>query len=327
MENSQIKILDDYFNLMTINGSAYVFNIAHKMGIFKPFMQSPKLSSEEVAGVLKYGHEPVKHILDTLCGLHLLEESNGSYEMAPVMKLMTGNYENLSSDYWEHLPEFLMKGTPYKKMDTVENSEQEYQVQVKSLEWMMKPSSFYGAQYFAKMFGDKALNILDLGAGSGVWSYAFLNTFKGSKATLIDWEAVLKVAKSSAEEQGLGSRVEFKSGNYHETDFGEGRDIVILGNVTHIESEENCQNLFDRAYKSLKPGGAIVIYDVFSKSEKGKVSASLYKLGLCLRTENGKVHSVEKHQEWMKNSGFDKTEYHTMDITPYTMGVVYGVKK
>lgn len=320
-----LKSLDTYFKLMTMNGSAYVFNIAHKMNFFKVLAENDKIDASEVATKLSYHKKPTELILETLESLNVIHSENGKYSLSPVARMLTGNYENLSSDYWEHLPTYLMEGVPYKKMDSAEDSEKEYQTQVKSLEWMMKPSA---ASLATIIQCPKNINILDVGAGSGVWSFAFLNKDDSSTATLADWPAVLEVAKASAKKQTIDQRVSYIEGNYHETIFPEDHfDLCTLGNVTHLETEDGCQALFSKIAKALKSGGKIIILDTFSEDDRGEVAKSLYKLGLAIRTVSGVVYPKEKLTEWLKTCGFDNFSFHNLDVTPYTVGALVAEKK
>jgi ubiquinone/menaquinone biosynthesis C-methylase UbiE len=325
--NEKLRMLDTYFNLMATNGSAYVFNIASKMQFFTPFAKQENISAKELSTVLKYQEQPVELILNTLVSMKVLEKNDGLYNLAPVTKFLTGNYENLSSDYWEHLPTLLIEGTPYKQMDSIKDSETEYKTQVKSLEWMMTPSSMYVANIISEKMNKDSLKILDIGAGSGVWSYSFLQNNKNSSAHLADWPAVLEVAKDSASKKGISDRVKYIEGNYHETEFGENYDLAILGNVTHIETKEGNIELFKKAARSLKSGGQLLILDVFGENPKGEISKWLYQLGLSIRTNEGKVHSPDELKEWLTDHSFDDFTFTSLDITPYTMGLLTATKK
>lgn len=316
--------LETYFSLMTMNGGAYVFNVASKMGIISCFKHKDSWTAKEISEQLKYQENPVFLVLNTLCALNILDEKNNFYSLTPVAKLMTGNYENLSSDYWDHLPKFITEGAPYKKMDSVSDSENEYKTQVKSLEWMMGPC----AQYLANNFEIKEdAKILDVGAGSGVWSFNFLYKNSKAQATLADWPAVLEVARDTASNNKISDRVEYIVGNFHETQLGEKKyDYAILGNVTHIETKEGNIDLFKKIYCALKPGGKLLILDSYSNDKKGMLARNLYKLGLALRTVSGQVYSPETLSSWLTACDYKHTEFMQIDTLPYTMGCVIATK-
>ena len=326
-QEQKLKMLQTYFNLMTMNGGAYVFQIASKMQILRPFASGQALSAEEAATQLQLLGGPLSLVLESLTALGILELDGKKFKLSPVAMLLSGNYENLSSDYWEHLPVLLKTGQPYKKMDAVEDSEKEYQVQVKSLEWMMLPSAKMAAGILLQKFGMQSANIIDFGAGSGVWSFQMLGLDPTAKATLVDWAAVLKVARDSADAAHISDRVQFVESNYHEYEVPkENFDLAILGNVTHIENEQGNLDLFQKAYNGLKPGGRIVIYDVFSEDPKGALSQSLYKIGLAIRTVEGRVHPPADLNQWLTQVGFSNPTFMNLDITPYTMGMIIAQK-
>lgn len=324
-ENKDSLPLETYFKLMTMNGGAYVFNIAQKMNLLSPFKESEFLSAKEISTSLGLESRGVYLVLETLISIGILERKEELYNLAPVTKLLTGSYENLSSDYWEHLPIFLKSGAPYKKMDQVSDSEKEYQSQVKALEWMMKPCARQACELITLKPNSK---VLDIGAGSGVWSLSFLEKYSTSLATLVDWPAVLEVAKDSAQKASLNTRVNFIEGNYHEVSFGEElHDLAILGNVTHIETPEGNKKLFQKISSSLKPGAKLAIFDCYSENKEGQLARSLYELGLAIRTKQGQVYSVELLKSWLIELGYDTFEFNSLEVIPYTMGVLLATKK
>jgi ubiquinone/menaquinone biosynthesis C-methylase UbiE len=319
--------LATYFSLMTMNGNAHVFKIAAQMGIFNAFKSGQK-TAKTVAEELKCLEGPTQLMCEALVGLGTLEKKGEAFGLSPVMHLLSGNYQNLSSEYWEHFPTFMKTGTPFKRMDAVEDSEKEYQVQVKALEWMMGPCAQLAAEHLAKDGFTGPIRVLDVGCGSAVWGLALLKKNAEAKATLVDWPAVLKVARASAEEHGLTSRATFIEGNFHQSDFGrEIHDIAILANVTHIETPEGCQKLFQKIAERLRPGGALVIHDVYGEDPRGEMARWLYRLGLAVRTVQGKVHMPEEMRPWLESAGFKTTAFRSLDVVPYSMGTVIAWKK
>jgi ubiquinone/menaquinone biosynthesis C-methylase UbiE len=79
--------------------------------------------------------------------------------------------------------------------------------------------------------------ILDVGAGSAVWSLSLAKRKGGASVTAVDWPAVLEVAAETAEQLGIADRLTTLEGNYHDVEFPAAAfDLVILANVTHLES-------------------------------------------------------------------------------------------
>ncbi len=322
--NNQKKMqaLETYFNLMSMNGGVFIFEIAQKMGIFQLF-QETSLTSDEVTEALGFKKRPTKLLLDALQALNLLELDGDKFKPAPTLMFLKGNYQNLSADYWEHLPILLKTGVPYKKMDNVEYSENEYEAQVKALEWMMKPSAILATKLLGIGTQKKAYHILDVGAGSAVWSLTMLQEDATARAEAIDWPAVLKIAKTGANAAGLSDRFTTIEGNFLEIEMIEANyDLVVIANVTHILTAERNIALFKKVKKSLKKNGEIVIFDVFSGQEKGNLAAALYALGLGIRTEEGTVFKPEELIEFLKKAGYSEFKVTPLEVTPYTMGML-----
>ena len=326
MDQQYLEQLKNYFSLMTMNGGAYIFHTANEMGILIPFFKKGQLTSQDLSIELNLHHHATELFLNCLVAINILEKNHELYQLSPVMKLLSGDYQNLSSDYWKHLPILLKQGIPFKRMDQASDSEYEYQKQVKSLEWMMMPSADFAAKHYYRNHPLGDIKIIDLGAGSGVWSFAHLLMNPKAKATLVDWPKVLEVAKHSAHHFKISNKVTYIEGNYHVVACPEAYfDIAILGNVTHIETPEGNKSLFKKIKKSLGNNGELQIFDVFGTHKNGKLPKSLYEMGLSIRTVEGRVYSTDILKTWLQECGFSNFEYVEIDIEPYTMGMLKAI--
>lgn len=317
-----IQPLQTYFDLMSFNGAAYVFQVARAMGFIDTIVASGSATATEIAQKTQVQEKPCQLVLDCLVGMNLVSKNENTYTATPVMKLLSGPYNQLGKEYWDYLPVFIKTAQPLTKMDDPTQSEKEYIRQVESLDWMMKPSAFTASKMLGIGTHLKSAKILDLGAGSGVWSFQMLQDDPTANCTLVDWEGVLQVARQKATTAGFEKRVTYKSGDYHKVDFGQDYDVVILGNVTHLENEAGLQNLLTRALQALKTNGQLVIFDVFPTQEKGKLSTPLYALGLALRTQTGRVCTYDQLKQACSNTGFKDIKFTPLEITPYTMGMI-----
>jgi ubiquinone/menaquinone biosynthesis C-methylase UbiE len=325
-KEEQLAALQTYFSLMSMNGGMRVFCAAQQAGIFNA-LGNGATTPAAVAQACGLKGRPVKLLLDGLCGLKVVEQKDGAYVPAPVMGFLSGAYNDLGGKYWDHLPAYLKSGVPMARMDNLAESEKQYRAQVMALDWMMRPSAEVAAAMLGIGRKMKGLNILDVGAGSGVWSLTFLKNDPTSIATALDWPSVLEIARASAGKLGLADRFKILPGNYHEVTLpAESFDLVILGNVTHIETEMRNKSLFGKLHAALKPGGKIVIFDVFGSQEKGVLEAALYALGLALRTERGEVHPMDRLQSLLSEVGFRNAVGRPIEVTPHTMGMLLADK-
>ncbi len=325
-DEQKLGALLTYFELMNMNGAARIYRSARALGIFDAVGNGPA-STQDVAATCSLQEGPVRLLLDGLCAIGTLTRDDDAYSPALVTQFLSGNYQNLSDEYWDYLPQFLKTGVPLAKMDSVEQSEEQYEQQVSALAWMMTPA----AETVARMLGmgetRKGLEILDVGAGSGIWSLTCAKHDADSKVTVNDWPVIVKIAAGFAQQMALQDRFTTIPGNYHEAELGnDSFDLAIVANVTHIETPEGNVDLFRKIHGALKPGGEIVIVDVMPLQDAGQISAALYALGLGLRTEAGQVHSPEALQRYLGDAGFKETSVQPIAVPPYTMGIILAEK-
>ena len=322
----QLEALRSYFGLMNMNGAARVFHAAQELGVHDALRQGA-MTAAGVAAACGLQERPVELLLDGLCALGTVESNNARYTLAPVAEFLSGSYRSLGDEYWDFLPTFLRTGTPLAKMDSTEQSESQYEQQVSALAWMMTPA----AEAFAGMLGmgtaRKALRILDVGGGSGIWSLTCAQRDAASTVTVSDWPAIAEIAASFAQRMGIADRFDAIPGNYHEVDLGSSAfDLAIVANVTHIETPEGNVDLLRRVRAALRRGGEIAIVDVIPAQPEGRLSASLYALGLGLRTESGQVHGADALQQYLREAGFRNVVVEPIPAPPFTMGMVMACR-
>ncbi|MBC7427832.1 MAG: methyltransferase domain-containing protein [Bacteriovorax sp.] len=325
------KELETYFKLMLAGGSIALYNYVQEHSLLTDYKVGDTFSAKSFAEKFQFKLCPAEVFLNSLIALGLLEKKGDIYGISPVMELLKGNYKNLSAEYWAHLPTLLKTGTPFKRMDAVVDSEKEYQVQVKSLEWMMTPCAELMVEMIAKTRPDlltkKDLKVLDVGAGSGVWGFNFLYKNKNAHATLADWPAVLVVAKETASRKNIIDRVKTIEGNFHESTWPENAfNFATLGNVTHILTAEANKTLFKKIYKSMQPGGELIILDAYGEVSEGELARALYQMGLTIRTIQGRVFMPEELKPWLMEAGFKTFEFHSLDVIPHSMGMLIAKK-
>ena len=327
--NTQDKLtaLATYFDLMSMNGGARVYRTAREVGIFDATASGP-MTAQKIAEELGLELRPLEALLDVLCSLDTMQREGECYSLKPVMQFLAGNYSNLGDEYWDHLPELLRTGVPLARMDSAEQSEALYTKQVAALAWMMKPAAESAAMMLGMGKTRTGLHILDVGAGSAVWSLTFAQKDSGTRVTALDWPAVLMIAEASARDMGLADRFAPLPGNYHEVEIPAGEfDMAVVANVTHIETHDGNGALFGKLYNALKPGGEIVVFDVMPGQEEGSVAGALYALGLTLRTEKGRVYTCGELESLLRATGFVGAGFDPIRVPPYTMGMIIARKE
>ena len=108
--------------------------------------------------------------------------------------------------------------------------------------------------------GTAPLKVLDLGAGTAIYSGMVQAVFPNAEITLLDLaEEMLEKAKSRFSQLGKSPRILI--GDYVETDLGGSYDLVISGLSIHHLCDRDKESLYQKIYNALNPGGMFVNAD------------------------------------------------------------------
>jgi len=322
--NDPFSNLASYFELMTANGAARLFHVAAELGILDTLARGP-ITAGELSVQNGLDLRPCELLLKCLAAMNLVTESDAVYSPSPLLEMVGGRYRDLGDSYWDHLPEFLKSGEPLMRMDDPSANAGIYREQVQSLAWMMQPSAMAAARAVVINSAADRVRVLDVGCGAAVWSMAFAAAYPNVQVVANDWPPVLEIARQAVEASGVADRYEYLSGNYHEADFTDvGKfDVILLGNVTHLQSKEQNVALFSRLRQVLTDSGRLVVLDILPE-EKEHLTAALYEMGLALRTQLGAVFSAPALAEMLEAAGFRESKFTTLPTPPHVMGMVEG---
>lgn len=318
------ETLSNYFRLMNAYALAQTYRGALDSGLADALASGPA-TLDQLCTTCQLQPRGVEVVLNVLQAAGLAERDGERYRAAPLLEiLLSGHYRELGDQYWQHLPKLLASGEPMAAMDSIDDSEEHYQTQAMALGWMMVPAAQEAAKILAEQCPLDGAQVLDVGAGSTVWSLALAKSIPTLKVTAIDWPAVLEVAQQFAAFAAVDDRLTCLSGNYHEVELpAHTHELAIVANVTHLESAENTVQLLKRVRASLVPSGHVAVIDALADSpEQDRVAHGLYRLGLALRTQQAGVHTRDQLQQMLADSGFEHAEYHPLAAPPHMVGML-----
>lgn len=135
--------------------------------------------------------------------------------------------------------------------------------------------------------------ILDVGAGSGIWSLAIAARDRASSVTALDLPSTIEVFRRHAEHASMNARIETIAGDYHTVALPERRfSLVILANVVHLETPDRAASLVARSARALAPGGALVIVDAIGDPPpEHALTVAVYALHLGMRVPGSRVYT------------------------------------
>ena len=150
---------------------------------------------------------------------------------------------------------------------------------------------------------DNARLLLDVAGGTGIYSIAWLLRHPDLRAIVWDRPEVLKVAGELAASFGVADRLETVAGDMFHDPVPEGADVVLFSNVLHDWDVADCWTLISRAAASIRPGGRILVHDVFlNDALDGPIPQALYSAALFTQTE-GRLYSAAEVRTWLASAG------------------------
>ena len=307
----------------------------NRIGVFEVLDQEA-LTAEQLAEKLGLQPRPTSLLLKACVGLELLQEKDGNFCNSPLSDtyLVPGK------------PAYM--GNAVRYSDNLYNAWGELEVALREGRPTMPPEDYLGkdeekTRHFVYCMHNRALGIgnalcgmidltgrkqlLDVGGGPGTYSGLLTQRFPGLQSTVLDLPDVVAIAKEILQSLGASNSVDLLPGDYKQTPFPKGNDVVLISGVFHRETEATCRELISNAAESLGPGGMLVINDVFT--DEGGTSptfAALFGLNMMISAPDGGVHEDHAVMCWMEEAGF--VELNTKPFPPpMPHRIVYGVKK
>jgi 2-polyprenyl-3-methyl-5-hydroxy-6-metoxy-1,4-benzoquinol methylase/predicted transcriptional regulator len=291
---------------------------------------------EKITRPLGSNHRAVRIFLDALVGMGLLGKTRNSYKLTPESKnfLVKGESQYLgqfllgvakSHRYWENLSQVIKSGQPLELFSDLQEKVQFFKELVKGI----FPVSFSSGIILGKKLGmGRSLQnqkILDVGAGAAPWSLALALADSGARVTAVDFPDILEVAQGYVKKFHAVKQYEMRPGDYHEVPFErQAYDIIILGQICHMEGEAGSRKLIKKCHEALKPGGRILIAEFLTNELKtGPEIPLLFAINMLLFTPQGDVFSAKDFKRWLNLSGFKKVS--TLSAQ-YPVNVVVGIK-
>lgn len=261
----------------------------------------------------------LRMVLDALVGLDVLSKDDaGRYALTPESAtfLVTGkpSYHGafflltkgpmLSS--WSGLEDVVRRGRSARHINQEQDGTSFF---LKFVEDIF-PIHYAGAQALANALDVQStpspISVLDLAAGSGVWSIAIAQQSPQIHVTAVDWPAVIEVTKKVAVRHGFADRYTFVAGDLDSVNFGEGHAIATLGHILHSEGEARSRRLLKKTFEALAPGGTIAIAEILVDAQRRTaVPALIFAVNMLVNSDEGDTFSLDEIRGWLKDAGFE----------------------
>jgi ubiquinone/menaquinone biosynthesis C-methylase UbiE len=128
-----------------------------------------------------------------------------------------------------------------------------------------------------RLDGSTWTRLLDVAGGSGAFSIALCRRNPQLRATILDFEAVVPIARRFVEQAGLSARISAIAGEALATPWPEGQDAVLMSYLLSAMPAPSFGPLLRKAFQALRPGGALLIHDfMLDEARHGPPHAALW---------------------------------------------------
>lgn len=143
--------------------------------------------------------------------------------------------------------------------------------------------------------------------------------------TGFDFPAVRPIFTEYVDCFGLADRLDFVEGDFLKVPLPRA-DVISFGHVFHGRSWQIRQELVDKAYAAIPPGGAVIVYDAMIQSGRGNNFQSLLSsLNIMLESRDGYESSTTACARLLRDGGFTRIKVrHLLGPTSAVFGYKPG---
>jgi SAM-dependent methyltransferase len=150
----------------------------------------------------------------------------------------------------------------------------------------------------------KTKRSLDVGGGSGAFTFAFLEKNPAIQAIIFDLPNVVPVTQKYIDRADLKTSVATVAGDYMADDLGTGFDLVLMSAIIHINNPEENRQLIKKGSDALAPGGQLVIMDHLMNEDRTEpLQGAVFAINMLVSTRGGDTYTVDEISGWMHSAG------------------------
>ncbi|HUI30333.1 MAG TPA: methyltransferase [Candidatus Acidoferrales bacterium] len=301
-----------------ITDSVYAFRearvllTAYELGLFTIIGDEPR-PSEEIARLAGTNPRATDRLLNALCASGYLQKKAGSFSNTPLSSrfLVRGKPNYLGGlmhqvhlwNTWSQLTGVIRRGTRAAGREPASGAEW-----LEAFIAAMHMRAKHQASPIVKLIDLKGVShVLDVGGGSGAFSFAFVRAKRELTATVFDLPGVVPLTRGYIEMEDLGDLVSVVAGDYTVDALGKNFDLVFMSAIIHSNSARTNRELFHKAFEALNAGGRLVVSDYMMNNDRTSPAAGAYfSLNMLVGTTEGDTYTESEVRGWMEEAGFRK---------------------
>ncbi len=266
--------------------------------------------SKELSEELNLSQRHLDRLLNGLVVLGFLKKEEGKFKNEEIsekyLNRKSKDYNlgimhiNSMYHYWSHLTDVIRYGKPATSFKDVKEVKNWTKYFIEAMQHFSSKKS----KKVADLIDTKGYKtVLDLGGGSGEYLRAILEKNSELMGTLFDKREVIEIAKGFLKGD-IKKRIKFIEGDFIEDEIKGKYDVVLLSNIIHAFSLNECKNLFKKVKKVLNENGLFVIHDHFLNEERTDNPYSvIFAINMLVHTENGDVYTFREIEKTLSETG------------------------
>ncbi|MDP4280993.1 MAG: methyltransferase [Bacteroidota bacterium] len=309
----EISSPQEYMEMVNAFRVSRILLTSYELGIFSKLDNGP-VSSETIAHQIQANPRATDRLLNALTALGVIRKKSNLFFNTPFASqyLSEGKPDYLGGighnsslwNTWSSLTDAVRQGHSVASSGPIGSRDQEY------LEAFIAAMHARGVPQSVEIVGmldfSGVKKILDVGGGSGAFSFEFLHRIPGCTATILDLPAVIPITKRYVVESGLKDRITLLPGDYLKDDFGGKYDLIYLSAILHINSPEENQLLIAKCSEALNDKGHLVIMDhIMSDDRTEPPQGAIFALNMLVGTQHGDTYTEKEIAGWMTAAGID----------------------
>lgn len=316
--SAQDQTLQQYHQWMTVNATSHLIRSARQVG-FLDELRAGQRTLDQLCDARSLRTESAERLLDALVAIGFIEKYGDDYALSRAAFLLCQYDDDLSDRRWEKLTD-LVQG----KRSRGENDDWQRFDRIAATQWIHTPAAIQAAEIL-DIGGEgkpQGISILDLGCGSAVWSCAMAHRDPAATITAVDRAAALQAAQTTADSIDLNDRFQTIDSPPMELKLQEaGFDLVLIAQRLSCLSDDEATRWLRKAVAACKPGGQVVVIDLFRGPTKPTLVESIEALTLELETRGGRIRSLEEAQKLLGEAGLEKIQFTFLAASQQNLGM------
>jgi predicted transcriptional regulator len=147
--------------------------------------------------------------------------------------------------------------------------------------------------------------LLDVAGGPAQYSIAFCQKYPTLKADILELPQTVEYGTAVVAQANLSDRIHYQTGNLLEDEWGSNYDVVLLFNILHNLSAEQCQIAIHKAFQALRTDRTLLIQEPFHPGNTRKLTAFEGFISLVYFAMSGaRTWSKPTLQQWLNQANF-----------------------